>query len=184
MSVKLVEVVSLSSRSIFLQELLVTAIDSLKLIEDVLASVTKAHPQRIIPAADQRIDLALAALRPQAIADQRTLLALLRWPPPLSTLSSSNLDRRRPCEVLNPLSELHGELTKKYCESFSAWCSLQELQQSRKSRLLQGYNRDIALHQPLGAIEELLNPLSLASHHHFKSWLNKPEFIFAHLQNL
>lgn len=163
------------------EELLVTAIDSLKLIEDVLASVSKAHPQwiRLVSAADQRVDRALAALRPQAIADHRALLALLGWPPPLSTLSSSNLGRRRPCEVSNPLSELHGELKKKYCESFTALCGLQELQQSRKSRLLQGYNHDIALHQPLWAIEELVNPLSLASHRHFKSWVNKPEFIFA-----
>uniref|UniRef100_A0A7C8YRW2 RINT1-like protein MAG2 n=1 Tax=Opuntia streptacantha TaxID=393608 RepID=A0A7C8YRW2_OPUST len=163
------------------EELLVSAIDSLKFIEDVLASVTKAHPQwvRLISAADQRVDRALATLRPQAIADHRALIALLGWPPPLSTLSSSNLDTRRPYEMSNPLSELRGEFKKKYCESFTALCSLQELQQSRKSRQLQGYSGDVALHQPLWAIEELVNPLSLASHHHFKSWLKKPEFIFA-----
>ncbi|KAJ8437674.1 hypothetical protein Cgig2_028612 [Carnegiea gigantea] len=89
-------------------------------VEDAVSSAMSTNLKKnSIPQSLERIDLALAALRPQAIADHCTLLALLRWPPPLATLSSSNLDRRRPCEVLNPLSELHGELTKNLLQRIS-----------------------------------------------------------------
>ncbi|XP_010673399.1 RINT1-like protein MAG2 isoform X2 [Beta vulgaris subsp. vulgaris] len=163
------------------EEIHVNAINSLQLVEDVLASVTRGHPRwvRLLSAADHRVDRALAILRPQAIADHRTLLVSLGWPPSLSTLSSSNIDGRRISEVPNPLSEMNGELKHKYCESFLALCRLQELQRRRKSRQLEGYNHGTSLYQPLWGIEELMNPLSLASLHHFQKWVDKPEFIFA-----
>lgn len=163
------------------EEIYINGINSLKSTEDVLASVAKAHPQwvRLVTVADHRVDRALAVLRPQAISDHRTLLASLGWPPPLSTLTSSNVDARKSSQVPNPLSTMHGELKHNYCENFLALCSLQELQRRRRSRQLEGYNRHITTHQPLWAIEELVNPLSLASHQHFQKWVDKPEFIFA-----
>lgn len=163
------------------QDLRVSAIDTLKQIESILTSVVEVHPQwtRLVSAVDGRVDHALAILRPQAIADHRALLVSLGWPPPLSSLSSSKSDPGRPSEVRNPLLTMHGELKQKYCENFLALCRLQELQQQRKSRQLEGHNRDIALHQPLWAIEELVNPVSIACHEHFMKWINKPELIFA-----
>ncbi|KAK9757689.1 hypothetical protein RND81_01G179500 [Saponaria officinalis] len=157
------------------------AITTLNLVEDVLASVMKDHPQwaRLVSATDDRVNRALAILRPQAIADHRTLLSSLGWPPPLSTLSSSNLDSGRTSEVSNPISAMHGELKKNYSESFLALCSLQQLQRRRKLRQLEGYSTHDAPYQPLWGIEELVNPLSLASHTHFQKWIEKPEFIFA-----
>lgn len=157
------------------------AINSIRKIENILTSIAGAHPQwtRLISAVDHRVDRALATLRLQAIADYRALLTSFGWPPPLSNLNSSNLDGRRSPDVSNPLFTIHGALKQKYCETFLNLCSLQELQQRRKSRQLEGYKQNVALHQPLWAIEELVNPLFVASQQHFAKWVDKPEFIFA-----
>lgn len=154
------------------------AIKNLKLTEDILTSVTKTHPQwvSLVSAVDHRVDRALAVLRPQAIADHRALLGSLGWPPPLSTLTSSTVNMTK---VPNPLFTMQGDLKHQYCENFFSLCSLQELQIRRKSRQLEGYNREVALHQPLWVIEELVNPISLVSQRHFSKWVEKPEFIFA-----
>ncbi|KAK4485681.1 hypothetical protein RD792_008325 [Penstemon davidsonii] len=150
------------------------ALRTLKLAEDVLNSVTKKHPQwnRLVSAVDHRIDRALAILRPQAIADHRALLASLGWPPPLSASISSNV-------VQNPLLTMDRDLKLQYSESFLALCGLQELQRQRKSRQLEGHYKDVSLHQPLWAIEELVNPISIASQRHFSKWIENPEYIFA-----
>ncbi|XP_022768421.1 RINT1-like protein MAG2 [Durio zibethinus] len=163
------------------EEIRLVAIKTLKLTEDLLTSVTKARPQwaRLVSAVDHRVDRALAILRPQAIADHRALLTSLRWPPPLSNLTSSSLDTRKSNEVPNPLFTMQGDLKHQYCENFLALCRLQELQRQRKSRQLEGHNWEVALHQPLWAIEELVNPVSVASQSHFSKWIDKPEFIFA-----
>ncbi|XVF54283.1 hypothetical protein PTKIN_Ptkin05aG0168400 [Pterospermum kingtungense] len=163
------------------EEIRLIAIKTLKLTEDLLTSVSKTRPQwaRLVSAVDHRIDRALAILRPQAIADHRALLTSLGWPPPLSNLTSSSLDTTKSSEVLNPLFTMQGDLKHQYCENFLALCRLQELQRQRKYRQLEGYNREVALHQPLWAIEELVNPVSVASQRHFSKWIDKPEFIFA-----
>lgn len=163
------------------EETRLVAIKTLKLTEDLLTSVSKARPQwaRLVSAVDHRVDRALAILRPQAIADHRALLTSLRWPPPLSNLTSSSLDTMKSSEVLNPLFTMQGDLKHQYCENFLALCRLQELQRQRKSRQLEGHNREVALHQPLWAIEELVNPVAVASQRHFSKWIDKPEFIFA-----
>ncbi|GFP99365.1 rint1-like protein mag2 [Phtheirospermum japonicum] len=165
-----------------LEDMRLLALKTLKLTEDVLSSVIKAYPQwtRLVAAVDHRIDRALAILRPQAIADHRALLTSLGWPPPLSTLTPSNPDSKPPPEVQNPLFTMQGDLKLQYCESFLALCGLQELQRKRKNRQLAGHYNDIAtLHQPLWVIEELVNPISIASQRHFTKWAEKPEFIFA-----
>ncbi|KAK4437085.1 RINT1-like protein MAG2 [Sesamum alatum] len=164
-----------------LEDMRAVALRTLKLTEDVLSSVTKMHPRwtRLVSAVDHRIDRALAILRPQAIADHRALLASLGWPPPLSTISSSNPYTKGSTDVQNPLFTMEGDLKLQYCESFLALCGLQELQRKRKSRQLEGHYKDIALHQPLWVIEELVNPISIVSQRHFSKWIEKPEYIFA-----
>ncbi|PRQ16136.1 hypothetical protein RchiOBHm_Chr7g0180931 [Rosa chinensis] len=159
------------------EELRLVAFKTLKLTEDMLTSVTKTHPQwaHLVSAVDHRVDRALAILRPQAIADHRALLTSLGWPPPLS----STPDSGRSNDVQNPLFTMQGDLKDQYYENFLALCSLQELQRRRKLRQLQGYNRELALYQPLWVIEELVNPIALASQRHFSKWIDKPEFIFA-----
>ncbi|KAB5524853.1 hypothetical protein DKX38_022602 [Salix brachista] len=164
------------------EEMRLPAIERLRQTEDVLISVTVTHPQwtSLVSAVDHRIDRALATLRPQAIADHRSLLGSLGWPPPLSTLMSANLDAgKSTAEVSNPLFTMQGLLKQQYCENFLALCHLQELQWRRKSRQLEGSIRKLALQQPLWAIEELVNPISIACQRHFSKWIDKPEFIFA-----
>ncbi|MCL7035693.1 hypothetical protein MKW94_009553 [Papaver nudicaule] len=155
------------------------AIKSLKLTEDILTSVAKSRPQwrRLVSSVDHRVDRALAVLRPQAIADHRSLLASLGWPPTLS--NSRNVNIGKSSVVLNPLFTMQGDLKNQYCENFLALCSLQELQSRRKSRQLEGHYHEVAMRHPLWTIEELVNPISLASEHHFQKWVEKPEFIFA-----
>lgn len=163
-----------------LQEMRMLAIKTLKATEEILTSITKVHPQwkHLVSAVDHRVDRALAILRPQAIADHRALLASLGWPPPLSALTSSHSDARIADQVLNPLLSMQADHKLKYSENFLALCNLQELQRQRKSRQLKGHDREVALRQPLWVIEELVNPLSLASQRHFSKWVDKPEFIF------
>lgn len=149
------------------------AIKTLKTTEEVLTTITKLHPQwkSLVLAVDHRVDRALAILRPQAIADHRALLASLGWPPPLSSMTSDS-------RSVNPLLSMQADLKLKYSENFFALCSLQELQRQRKARQLQGHDLKVVQHQPLWPIEELVNPISLASQQHFSKWVNKPEFIF------
>ncbi|KAD4180083.1 hypothetical protein E3N88_28674 [Mikania micrantha] len=157
------------------------AINALKLAEDVITNVSKTRPQwsRLVLAVDYRVDRALAMLRPQTIADYRSLLTSLNWPPPLSTLNPSNLGEKKSLESPNLLFTMHGDLKKHYCDGFLALCKLQELQTQRKSRQLQGHHGEFTLRQPLWAIEELVNPISIASQRHFTKWVDKPELIFA-----
>ncbi|XP_015070480.1 RINT1-like protein MAG2 isoform X1 [Solanum pennellii] len=163
------------------EEMRSVAIRTLKLTEETLRLVAKTHPQwtRLVSAVDHRVDRALAILRPQAIADHRSLLTSLGWPPPLSTLNSLGPESKWSTDAQSPLFTMKGDLKQQYCDSFLALCSLQELQRQRKSRQLEGQNREIALHQPLWAIEELVNPISVASQRHFSKWVDKPEYIFA-----
>ncbi|KGN43850.1 RINT1-like protein MAG2 isoform X1 [Cucumis sativus] len=155
------------------------AIKTFKLTEDILVSVSKTRPQwtHLVSAVDHRVDRALAILRPQAIADHRSLLSSLGWPPSLSTVTVTG-DATKSTESQNPLFTMQGKLKQQYCENFLALCSLQEIQRRRKSRQLEGYSKEVSLPQPLWAIEELVNPISLAAQEHFSKWIDKPEFIF------
>lgn len=157
------------------------AINALKLAEDVLTKVSKTRPQwsHLVLAVDHRVDRALAILRPQTIADYRSLLTSLNWPPPLATSNPSNPESKKSPESTNPLFTMRGDLKHQHCDSFLALCKLQELQTQRKSRQLQGHNGKFIIHEPLWAIEELVTPISIASQRHFAKWVDKPELIFA-----
>jgi hypothetical protein len=167
--------------SFLLQKTHHVAIEYLKTIEDLLASVTRTRPQwtRLISAVDHRVDRSLALLRPQAIVDHRALLSSLGWPPSLTGTQISDNNSGKSVETVNPLFSMKGDLTRKYSESFLSLCSLQELQKRRKARQLQGHNVDNQLRQPLWVIEELVNPLSAAAQQHFSKWVENPEFVFA-----
>ncbi|GER49985.1 RINT-1 / TIP-1 family [Striga asiatica] len=180
-AVRIFHLFSIFSATTETSDMRVVALRSLRSTEDVLCAVTKTYPQwiRLVSAVDHRIDRALAILRPQAIADHRALLVSLGWPPPLSTLNPSNPDTKGSSEVQNPLFTMQGDLKAQYCESFLSLCGLQELQRKRKARQLEGHYGDINLHQPLWAIEELVNPISIASQRHFSKWGEKQEYIFA-----
>ncbi|KAJ0248397.1 RINT1-like protein MAG2 [Hirschfeldia incana] len=171
-----------TSRSSGFEEVRLHAIKTLQKTEEILSLVAKRHPRwgRLVSAVDHRVDRALAMLRPQAIADYRALVSSLGWPPQLSNLTSSSLDSKAAEDVQNPLFNMEGNLKSQYCGNFHALCSLQGLQLQRKSRQLGGHKGEsVFFHQPLWAIEELVNPLTVASQRHFAKWSEKPEFIFA-----
>ncbi|CAA6664500.1 unnamed protein product [Spirodela intermedia] len=109
-----------------------TAIDHLRKTEDILAAIARSRPQwvRLLSAADDRVDRALAVLRPQAIADHRSLLVSLGWPPPLSPSSAENPIVAKSMGSENPLLAM--KLDLKYCESFLALCHLQDFQSRRR----------------------------------------------------
>ncbi|CAF1708976.1 hypothetical protein Bca4012_006549 [Brassica carinata] len=170
-----------TSRSSGFEEVRLHAIKTLQKTEEILSLVAKRHPRwgRLVSAVDHRVDRALAMLRPQAIADYRALLTSLGWPPQLSNLTSSSLDSKSD-DIQNPLFNMEGNLKSQYCGNFHALCSLQGLQLQRKSRQLGSHKgENVLFHQPLWAIEELVNPLTVASQRHFAKWSEKPEFIFA-----
>uniref|UniRef100_A0A1J3E4A7 RINT1-like protein MAG2 n=1 Tax=Noccaea caerulescens TaxID=107243 RepID=A0A1J3E4A7_NOCCA len=171
----------ITSRSSSFEEARLHAIKTLKKTEEILSLVARKHPRwaRLVSAVDHRVDRALAMLRPQAIADYRSLLTSLGWPPQLSTLTSPSLDSKSE-NVQNPLFNMAGKLKSQYCGNFHALCSLQGLQLQRKARQLGSHKgENVIFHQPLWAIEELVNPLTVASQRHFTKWSEKPEFIFA-----
>uniref|UniRef100_A0A1J3JBR3 RINT1-like protein MAG2 n=1 Tax=Noccaea caerulescens TaxID=107243 RepID=A0A1J3JBR3_NOCCA len=171
----------ITSRSSSFEEVRLHAIKTLKKTEEILSLVARKHPRwaRLVSAVDHRVDRALAMLRPQAIADYRSLLTSLGWPPQLSTLTSPSLDSKSE-NVQNPLFNMAGKLKSQYCGNFHALCSLQGLQLQRKARQLGSHKgENVIFHQPLWAIEELVNPLTVASQRHFTKWSEKPEFIFA-----
>lgn len=118
-------------------------------------------------------------LRPQAIADHRSLLVSLGWPPPLSPSSAENPIAAKSTGSGNPLLAMKADVKGRYCESFLALCHLQEFQSRRRSRHLAAAAAAAALRQPLWGIEELATPIFLASQRHFPTWIQKPEFIFA-----
>ncbi|KAK1313923.1 hypothetical protein QJS10_CPA06g00534 [Acorus calamus] len=162
------------------EETRLIAIKFLKQIEDILTCIKILRPQwtHLLSAVDHRVDRALAVLRPQAIADHRALLASFGWPPPLLGSGSVNSNAGNSPALANPLLTMKGDHKTQYCENFLALCNLQELQRQRKSRQLEGHNLEIALRQPLWAIEELVNPIYVASQRHFSKWVDKPELIF------
>ncbi|CAA7031242.1 unnamed protein product [Microthlaspi erraticum] len=171
----------ITSRSSSFEEVRLHAVNTLKKTEEILSLVARKHPRwaRLVSAVDHRVDRALAMLRPQAIADYRSLLTSLKWPHQLSNLTSSSLDSKSE-SVQNPLFNMAGKLKSQYCGNFHALCSLQGLQLQRKARQLGSHKgENVLFHQPLWAIEELVNPLTVASQRHFTKWSEKPEFIFA-----
>lgn len=156
------------------------AIKSLKEIESILTSIAKKRPHwtRLVYAVDNRVDRALAVLRPQSISEHRSLLTSLGWPPPLSGSNLINTSNSNRTEFSNPLFSLKGDLKTKYSESFLSLCNLQELQRRRKCRQLEGHNFEL-IRPPLWVIEELVNPISILTERHFSKWSDKPEFLFA-----
>ncbi|KAG0469753.1 hypothetical protein HPP92_016453 [Vanilla planifolia] len=176
-----VKLISPSSQAAVSEETRLLPINSLKQIEDIVESIVQARPHwaGLVSAVDHRVDRSLAILRPQAIVDHRSLLSSLGWPPPLAALSLSSQKAERSSGFSNPLLTMKGDLKAKYSESFFSLCHLQQLQIRRKGRLLKGHKPELDLHQPLWVIEELVNPIFLASQQHFSKWVDKPEFIFA-----
>lgn len=170
------------------------AIRSIKDIEDVLTGVAKSRPQwsRLVTAVDVRVDRAIAVLRPLVIADYRTLLTSLGWPPSLATTNVGISDQGRSTKLSNPLFDMHGNVKEQYSESFLALSTLQSVLLCRKSRQLDQFSHEdssvtkldaiknkLGRRETLWSIEELVSQIASRAEYHFSKWTTKPEFIFA-----
>ncbi|KAL2941415.1 RINT1-like protein MAG2L [Bienertia sinuspersici] len=93
------------------------AVKAVNNIEELLLNVLKDHPQwrNLLKAVDARVDRTLGVLRPQVIADHRSLLASLGWPP--KTLASNTQDGEA-TGIPNPLILMQGEKNRAIPKAF------------------------------------------------------------------
>lgn len=159
------------------QDKLLQAIKAMNNIEDVLITVGKFHSQwhGLMKSVDNRVDKILAALKPQVFADHRALLVSLGWPP---KLLPSNIGSEQISGLPNPLLLTQEDKRRSYSESFIALCALQHLQTRREERKL-NFIKQKKQNVQLWAIDELVSPIASRMEHHFTSWIEQPEYIFA-----
>lgn len=92
-------------------------------------NVQNLHPHwsNLLKAVDTRVDKILGVLRPQVIADHRSLLASLGWPP---KLLSSDMQTEEAAGVPNPLVLMQGEKKQSFpklsCSLHIATCAVQK----------------------------------------------------------
>lgn len=146
-------------------------------IEDLVIGILKSRPRwcHLLKSVDSRVDKTLAVLRPKVIADHRSLLASLGWPPKLVTMAMGDGEVT---SIPNPLVLMQGEKRESYAHSFLSLCALQHLQtrrEERKQKLL-GLNEK---RSRLWAIDELVSPIGARMEYHFTKWIHQPELIFA-----
>ena len=154
------------------------AVKAIQNIEDLLLKVQNVHPHwsNLLKAVDTRVDKILGVLRPQVIADHRSLLASLGWPP---KLLSSNTKAEQPPGVPNPLVLMQEEKKQSYSQSFLALCALQHVQLKREERKRCVLEQKRGENVGLWAIDELVSPIASRIEHHLLKWTDKPEFMFA-----
>lgn len=146
----------------------------------------KTEYEDIVSKVDSRVDRAVAVLRPAAVADFRSVLASIDWPPPLVAGSS---EAGKPGKVANPLVELQPEARTRFDKSFMVLANLQATQVARKRRQLkQTPENKQSLHntpyEPLWAADELAGPLASRAEYHFTKWVKKPDLVFALIYRL
>ncbi|XP_010673836.2 RINT1-like protein MAG2L [Beta vulgaris subsp. vulgaris] len=154
------------------------AVKAINNIEELLLGVLKNHPHwcNLLKAVDARVDKILGVLRPQIIADHRSLLASLGWPPKFST---SNTENSEATGIPNPLVLMQGEKKESYSQSFLALCALQHVQLQREEwhLILLGQKKEETV--GLWAIDELVLSIASRIEHHLLKWIGQPEFMFA-----
>lgn len=172
------------------QEKLLQAVDAVRDIERELVRISTSRPQwtNLIMAVDSRVDKTLAILRPQALTDYRALLAVLGWPP---SLSSPDMEKDKYSQVPNPLVLMNEANREKYSESFLALCALQHVHANRDLRQCQSsaatssmsdskyFDKTACFDNGLWAVDELVQPIVSRMEYHFSKWSEQPELIFA-----
>ncbi|KAM7280866.1 hypothetical protein ACFE04_008000 [Oxalis oulophora] len=164
----------LSSVGVSMVERVNQAVKAMKGIEEIVTDNAKFqdHWHHLLASVDTRVDRTLAVLRPQVVADHRSLLASLGWPPKLSIGDMSSIP--------NPLVLMQGDRRKSYAQSFLALCALQHLQTKREERRQNNnvLGKKAGVLQ-LWAIDELVSPIASRVEYHFLKWIEQPELIFA-----
>ena len=154
------------------QERVIGAVKIVADIDSVLENVAEFRPRwrRLLNSVDDRVDKALGVLRTRVVANHRTLLSSLGWPPKLSV---SKIENGGVSAIPNPLVLMLGEKRESYSQSFVALCALQHVRGKRR-RI-----DDLRFNAELWAIDELVSPIASRIEYHSSNWLDKPEFIFA-----
>ncbi|KAH7440771.1 hypothetical protein KP509_03G010200 [Ceratopteris richardii] len=164
---------------------------SFQKIENVIGEVITSWPnwKRLVMAVDVRVDSALASLKPSALADYRSKLQSIGWPPAL--MPSAQEGEGRSVQLDNPLLLLHGEMQKEFENSFISLSVLQASQCCRRARKTlngsktsPGIFRQSQDHELLWAIDELVAPIKERVTHHFLKWSDKPDLIFGLVHRL
>ncbi|XP_057539880.1 RINT1-like protein MAG2L [Amaranthus tricolor] len=154
------------------------AVKAINIIEDLLLGILKNHPQwcHLLKAVDARVDKMMAVLRPQVIADHRSLLSSLGWPP---KILASNTRSSEATGIPNPLLLMQGEKKQSYPQSFLALSALEHAQSRREERhhILLGKVKERTM--GLWAIDELVSSIASRIEHHLLKWTDQPEFMFA-----
>ncbi|MCO5577355.1 hypothetical protein L7F22_031184 [Adiantum nelumboides] len=161
------------------------AANAVQKVEDIIVETTASWPQwkRLLMAVDIRVDSALASLKPTALADYRSKLQLIGWPPPLSVGAQEGEERNTKAD--NPLLKLQGELRRRFEESFASLSILQALLCRRRARqAVKNSQRSLELvgeaydRELLWTLDELVTPIKSRATHHFVKWSEKPDLIF------
>ncbi|KAJ0237779.1 RINT1-like protein MAG2L [Hirschfeldia incana] len=167
---------------VFKQERFTHAVKTMNEIEEVLGDVTRHHHsqwRRLVDTVDSRVDKSLSILRPQIIAEHRTLLSSLGWPPKL-TFSKEDEGGREvstSSSIPNPLVLMQGDQKESYSQSFLLLCGLQQLNTLKEKR--KKLHKESSSGVGLWAIDELVIPVATRMEYHFMKWAEEPEFIFA-----
>ncbi|KAI3414617.1 uncharacterized protein J3R85_016028 [Psidium guajava] len=159
------------------REKLLHAIKTMNNIEDLVIDIFKSRSRwrHLLKSVDSRVDKTLAVLRPKVIADHRSLLASLGWPPKLLTMAMGDGEVS---SIPNPLVLMQGAKRESFAHSFLSLCALQHLQtrrEERKQKLLDLKEKGLRL----WAIDELVSPIGARMEYHFTKWIHQPELIFA-----
>ncbi|KAK6925505.1 hypothetical protein RJ641_007224 [Dillenia turbinata] len=146
-------------------------------IQQILQTVARSKSQwcHLLRSADKRVDKTFLALKPQVLADQRVLLASVRWPP---TFVMSEMGCGKSSSLPNPLALMKGETRQIYSQSFLALCALQRLQAQKENGQLHHFKtEDYTI--GLWAIDELVTPVASKMEYRFSKWIDQPELIFS-----
>lgn len=154
------------------QERVIGAVKIVADIDSVLENVAEFHPRwrRLLNSVDDRVDKAIGVLRTRVVANHRTLLSSLGWPPKLSV---SKIENGGISAIPNPLVLMRGEKRESYSQSFVSVCALQHVREKRRR------TDDLRFNAELWAIDELASPIASRIEYHFSKWIDQPEFIFA-----
>uniref|UniRef100_A0A7N1A9J5 RINT1-like protein MAG2L n=2 Tax=Kalanchoe fedtschenkoi TaxID=63787 RepID=A0A7N1A9J5_KALFE len=159
-------------------EILLQAVKVMHGIEEVLAPTIKSHPHwsHLLRSVDSRVDKILTTLRPKVIADHRSLLASLGWPPNMLT---GRVEEGEIAAIPNPLLLMQPDKREAYSRSFLGLCALQHLHSLREVRKLDCLGQKDT-YRVLWAIDELVSPIASRTEYHFSKWAGgEPKYVFA-----
>jgi hypothetical protein len=177
------------------------AVRTMQVVEDLIAMIASTKPQwrQLVSAVDLRVERAASSLRPAAIAEYCTLLAIIGWPPPLAPAGGGDADQKGggSARMANPLLDMEDYIALRYQDCFMVLSTLQAVQRNWRQRRIcrkrekevfsTKYNAssrssidvDHLPHEPLWTVEELVSSIASRAEHHFVRWTQKPELVCA-----